>query len=62
MNRKYKEKLNCLITSNKLRMNYWVTFKFIEYDVSKRLKVLLLFETIIEWGKEFHNFSPWYNI
>ena len=52
MNRKYEEKVDGLITSNKLQMIYWVFFKFIKYDVSKRLKVLLLFDLIIEWGKE----------
>ena len=41
-NRKYKEKVDCLITSN----------KFIKYDLSKPLKVIMLFDLIIEWDKE----------
>ena len=43
-------------------MIYWVFCKSIKYDLSKRLKVLMLFNLIIEWGIEFHNFGLWYNI
>ena len=62
MNRKYKENFYCLITSNILQKIYGVFGKFIKYDLSKRLKLLKLFDLIIERGKEFHNFSPWYKM
>ena len=52
MNRKYKEKVDCVITSNKLQTIYWVFCKFIKYDLSKPLKVIMLFDLIIEWDKE----------
>ena len=46
--------INHLIISNILQTINWELCKIIKYDLSKRLKVLILFDLIIEWVKEFH--------
>ena len=60
MYRKYLDRVNYLIISSKLQTIYWVFCELIKYDLCKSLKVLMLFDLIIEWGKGVHNFGPWY--